>query len=230
MSRVNAIVLAAGSGKRMGSEIPKQYLPLNGKPVMVYSLESFAKSSVDGIILVVAPGDVEFCQKEIVEKYHITKVVSIVEGGAERYDSVYRGSLTSESDIVLVHDSARAFVSQKVIEEAIEGAEHYDACVVAVPSKDTVKIATPDGFVESTPRRELVWDVQTPQAFSYSLLRGAYEKMMADSAQEGITDDAMVVERMTDVPVRLVQGDYNNIKITTPEDLVLGEKILSNNS
>ena len=230
MSRVNAIVLAAGSGKRMDSDIPKQYLLLNGKPVMVYSLESFAKSSVDGIILVVAPGDVEFCQKEIVEKYHIAKVVSIVEGGAERYDSVYRGLLASESDIVLVHDSARAFVSQKVIEGAIDGARRYNACVVAVPSKDTVKIATPGGFVESTPRRELVWNVQTPQAFSYSLLRGAYEKMMADSAQEGITDDAMVVERMTDVPVRLVQGDYNNIKITTPEDLVLGEKILSNNS
>ncbi len=230
MNRVNAVVLAAGSGRRMGSKIPKQYMSLCGKPVMVYSLEKFENSPVDGIVLVVAPGEVEYCQKEIVEKYHISKVVAIVEGGAERYDSVYRGLMAAESDIVLIHDSARAFVSEEIIRRAIEGTRQYNACVIAVPSKDTVKIATAEGFVESTPRREQVWNIQTPQGFSYPLLKDAYERMMADHIQDGITDDAMVIERMTNVPVRLIEGDYNNIKITTPEDLILGEKILSNNS
>lgn len=228
MNQVNAIVLAAGSGKRMGSEKPKQYMNLCGKPLMVYALERFAESSVSGIVLVVAPGEVEYCQNEIVKKYGIKKVIAIVEGGSERYDSVYRGLQAAASEYVLVHDAARAFVSAEVIERAIEGAVKYQACVMGVPVKDTIKIADADGFVSKTPKRSTVWAIQTPQSFSYPLLRKAYEKMICAKLEEGITDDAMVVERMLNAPVRILMGDYNNIKITTPDDMLMGEKILSN--
>lgn len=228
MNRVNAIVLAAGSGRRMGSEKPKQYMELCEKPLMVYALERFAQSSVDGIVLVVASGEVEYCRNEIIKKYGIKKVTAIVEGGCERYDSVYRGLQVAESEYVLVHDAARAFVSTEVIERAIEGAFKYQACVMGVPAKDTIKIANEEGFVSKTPERNVVWAIQTPQSFSYPLLKEAYEKMMLTKAQAGITDDAMVVERMLNVPVKILMGDYTNIKITTPDDMLLGEKILSN--
>ncbi|MDD6195182.1 MAG: 2-C-methyl-D-erythritol 4-phosphate cytidylyltransferase [Lachnospiraceae bacterium] len=227
MERINAIVLAAGSGKRMGSEVPKQYLPLGGKPVMVYSLEAFDKSAVEGIVLVVAPGEVEYCRREIVEKYHIHKVIAIVEGGAERYDSVYQGLLATECDYVLIHDCARAFLTQDVIARAIESVIAYKACVVGVPVKDTIKIADRDGYVVDTPKRSLVWSVQTPQCFAYDIVLEAYNKLQS-ADKTGVTDDAMVVERMLHVPVKLIEGNYDNIKVTTPEDLVLGEQILSN--
>ena len=126
MKEINAIVLAAGAGKRMGADVPKQYLPLAGKPVMVYSLEAFEQSNVNGIVLVVAPGEVDYVKQEIVEKYHISKVVAIVEGGAERYDSVYRGLLAAESDYVLIHDCARAFLTQDIIARAMDSVIKYN--------------------------------------------------------------------------------------------------------
>lgn len=225
MDKVSAIVLAAGMGKRMGASVPKQYLPLCGKPVMVYCLEAFERSVVDDIILVVSAGEEEFCRKQIVEKYQITKVSRIVSGGDERYDSVYCGLCACSCDYVLIHDAARAFLTEKIIEDAVEGAKKYKACVVGVPSKDTVKIANEEGYVAQTPERSLVWNIQTPQAFSYPLVYDAYKKLQ-DGDKQGITDDAMVVERMSAVPVRLIMGSYDNIKVTTPEDLVVGERIL----
>ena len=227
MKEINAIVLAAGSGRRMGADVPKQYLPLAGKPVMVHSLETFEKSPVKGIVLVVAPGEVEYCRREIVEKYHISKVISIVEGGEERYDSVYRGLKAALCDYVLIHDSARAFLTEDIIERAIVSVEQYKACVVGMPVKDTIKISDRDGYVADTPDRSLMWSVQTPQCFAYDVILEAYEKLQ-HTDKTGVTDDAMVVEQMLHIPVKLIEGSYDNIKVTTPEDLVLGEQILSN--
>lgn len=227
MKEINAIVLAAGSGRRMGADVPKQYLPLAGKPVMVHSLETFEKSPVKGIVLVVAPGEVEYCRREIVEKYHISKVIAIVEGGEERYDSVYRGLKAALCDYVLIHDSARAFLTGDIIERALVSVEQYKACVVGMPVKDTIKISDRDGYVADTPDRSLMWSVQTPQCFAYDVILEAYEKLQ-HTDKTGVTDDAMVVEQMLHIPVKLIEGSYDNIKVTTPEDLVLGEQILSN--
>lgn len=227
MEETNAIVLAAGAGKRMGADVPKQYLPLAGKPVMVYSLEAFEQSNVNGIVLVVAPGEVDYVKQEIVEKYHISKVVAIVEGGAERYDSVYRGLLAAESDYVLIHDCARAFLTQDIIARAMDSVIKYKACVVGMPVKDTIKLADEENYVASTPKRSLVWSVQTPQCFAYDLVLKAYEQLQL-SDKTDVTDDAMVVEQMLHIPVKLIEGSYDNIKVTTPEDLTLGEQILNN--
>lgn len=227
MHKINAIVLAAGAGKRMGAAVPKQYLPLAGKPLMVYALEAFQASAVNEIVLVVNAGEVEFCKKEIVGKYGLTKVTSVIEGGNERYDSVYRGLQASVCDYVMIHDSARAFVTADVIARAMEAVLECDACVVGVPSKDTIKLADEHGMVAHTPKRDKVWVIQTPQCFSYPLILSAYEKLFENQVM-GVTDDAMVVEMMTETPVRLVQGDYENIKITTSEDLLIGERILAN--
>lgn len=226
--KVVAIVLAAGAGKRMGAKMPKQYIPMKGKPVMAYALEAFEVSAVDGIVLVVAPGEASYCKNEIVDKYHMHKVEAIVEGGNERYDSVYAGLQATQADYVLIHDSARAFVSQEVIARSIASVKEFGACVVGVPSKDTVKIATQETFVAETPKRDLVWSVQTPQCFRLPLIKEAYEKMYAKNVS-GLTDDSMVVEQMLGLPVKLVMGDYENIKVTTPDDLLLGEKILEKN-
>ena len=223
-----AIVLAAGSGKRMNSQVHKQYLIIQDRPVLYYSLKEFEDSAVDEIVLVVGKGEEEFCRREIVDKYGISKVKAIVEGGKERYHSVFEGlKQTSDADYVLIHDGARPFVNQDIIRRCMQEVQKYQACVVGMPVKDTIKVAGADGFAQSTPDRSRLWQVQTPQAFSYPLVRGAYDRLMADEAlQKGITDDAMVVEHLTGTPVRLVEGSYENLKVTTPEDLVLAEALL----
>ncbi len=222
---VSAIVLAAGSGKRMGGDRPKQYLPLLNRPVIYYALHEFEMSPVDEIILVVAPGEIPYCKEEIVERFGFTKITSIVEGGAERYLSVFEGLKAVQGEHVLIHDGARAFLTQEIIERAIQASYEHGAAVIGMPSKDTVKIAGEDGFVLSTPRRDLVWNVQTPQAFRTDLIYDAYERLIQDGISTA-TDDAMVLELMTDHPVKLVEGSYENVKITTKDDLLLGEKIL----
>lgn len=222
--KTTAIVLAAGSGKRMNSKVHKQYLLLKGKPVLYYSLKAFEDSRIDDVILVVGAGDIDFCCKEIVEQYGFKKVRAIVEGGKERYHSVYEGlKAAGEIDYVLIHDGARPFVSQPIIERTLEAVCEYKACVVGMPVKDTIKIVDEDTFAKETPNRSMVWMVQTPQAFSYPLIYDAYTRMLADE-DAAITDDAMVVERMTDYKVKLIEGSYENIKITTPEDLDVAEK------
>ncbi len=211
----------------MGTDTPKQYLPLGGKPLMVHSLEAFAASRVDGIVLVVAPGEIDYCQSEIVDKYNIEKIVAIVEGGAERYNSVYRGLSAATARKVLIHDGARPFITVELINQYIDLLDSEPAIIAAVPAKDTVKLADPSGIVINTPDRRSVWQVQTPQCFHYDLVRDAYERII-NQGLDNITDDAMVVEAATDAPVRLVMASYDNIKITTPEDLILGEQILRN--
>ena len=166
-----AIVLAAGSGKRMNSKVHKQYLIIQDRPVLYYSLKAFEDSAVDEIVLVVGKGEEEFCRKEIVDKYGISKVKSIVEGGKERYHSVFEGlKQTSDADYVLIHDGARPFVNQDIIRRCMQEVQKYQACVVGMPVKDTIKIADEEGWVDATPRRDLVWGIQTPQSFCYTLI------------------------------------------------------------
>ncbi len=227
MSVFSAIVLAGGSGKRMGGAVKKQYMELLGKPLIFYALDAFEKSSVDEIVLVTTPTDVEYCKKEIVERFGFQKVKAVVPGGAQRYDSVYEGLKAASGDYVLIHDGARAFVTPEIIRRSMEAVVQYDACVVGMPSKDTVKIASAEGFVASTPSRESVWVIQTPQTFAMELVRSSYEKVLGEHIP-GITDDAMVVELATDRKVKLIEGSYENIKVTTPEDLTIGEEILKN--
>lgn len=230
--RTAAIVLAAGSGKRMGSNIKKQYMLIGDKPVVYYSLKALQESFVDEIVLVVSPGDVSYCKKEIVEKYGFDKVRSIVEGGKERYHSVLRGlSALTFCDYVFIHDGARPMLTVEILERLYSCVKEHGACVAGMPVKDTIKIADRNHNVVSTPDRRLVFMVQTPQVFEYHLIKNAYDKLV-ENEQEllengiAITDDAMVVETFTGHGVKLVEGSYENIKITTPEDISIAEKFL----
>lgn len=220
---MTAIILAAGQGKRMQSSIPKQYLHIMGKPILFYTIEQFERSFIDDIILVVGKDETEYCKKEIVEKYQFKKVSAIVEGGRERYHSVYKGLMAAEtSDYVFIHDGARPFVDQQILQRIRESVQKSNACVAGMPVKDTIKIVDENGQVTTTPNRKYVWAVQTPQAFSYDLIKKAYE-MIIEKEDKTITDDAMVVEKTMGYPVVLVEGSYRNIKITTPEDILIAE-------
>ena len=221
-----AIVLAAGSGKRMNPKVHKQYLIIQNRPVLYYSLKAFEDSAVDEIVLVVGKGEEEFCRKEIVDKYGISKVKAIVEGGKERYHSVFEGlKQTSDADYVLIHDGARPFVNQDIIRRCMQEVQKYQACVVGMPVKDTIKIADEEGYAKQTPDRKNVWMIQTPQTFSYALIYEAYEEMLK-TEDTAITDDAMVLERIKGKKSKLIEGSYRNIKITTPEDLLIANVYL----
>ena len=223
-----AIVLAAGRGSRMHSDVAKQYLLIKGKPVIWYSLSEFERCPfIDEIVLVTGTDEIEYCRAEIVEKYGFRKVKRIVAGGKERCHSVRQGILAAgECDYLYIHDGARPFVSQEILGRARDAVCADRACVVGMPVKDTIKLSDDDGFCAETPDRSHLWQIQTPQVFSAELIRRAYEDLM-EAVDKGtalqVTDDAMVVEAMTNVKVRLVSGDYSNIKITTPEDLKLAE-------
>lgn len=224
--KYTAIVLAAGSGKRMNSKVHKQYLIIQDRPVLYYSLKAFEDSAVDEIVLVVGKGEEKFCRKEIVDKYGISKVKAIVEGGKERYHSVFEGlKQTSDADYVLIHDGARPFVNQDIIRRCMQEVQKYQACVVGMPVKDTIKIADEEGYAKQTPDRKNVWMIQTPQTFSYALIYEAYEEMLK-TEDTAITDDAMVLERIKGKKSKLIEGSYRNIKITTPEDLLIANAYL----
>lgn len=231
MERTAAVILAAGKGSRMGSPVHKQYLELLGKPLLYYALHAFENSSVDQIVLVTCPGEVGYCQKEIVEKYGFTKVAAVRPGGKERYHSVYEGlKAVKDCGYVLIHDGARPCVTREIIDAASEGARKYGACVVGMPVKDTVKVSDENEFAAMTPDRSSLWLIQTPQAFEYGLVLGAYEKLMSSGlSKERITDDAMVVETMTQERVKLIRGNYANIKVTTPEDMEIAGVLIKKN-
>ena len=225
--KCTAIVLAAGQGKRMNSKVQKQFLLLKGKPLLYYSLACFQKSrEIDDIIIVTGKESIEFCKKEIVELYGFTKVRTVTAGGKERYDSVYAGLCACEdTDYVFIHDGARPFVTEVMIQRVKTAAVEYQACTVGMPSKDTTKIADKNNMVSETPERSRVWMIQTPQAFGYDLLKKAHDRARQGD-MSGVTDDAMVVETYTDRKIKLVEGSYENIKITTPEDIFIAEKFL----
>ncbi len=223
--KVTAIVLAAGRGSRMNSDIPKQYLSLLGKPVLFYSLQAFEKSSVDEIVLVVGSGEQEYC-RELITKYCFKKVLKIVEGGSERYFSVHHGLLAAEeAEYVLIHDGARPLISTEVINQAIDRVKETGACVVGMPVKDTIQLVDDNGVISSTPERRLTWIAQTPQCFSYELALASYNKAV-ESGDSTITDDAMVVQRYGNVRAVMLEGGYENIKVTTPEDIAVAELFL----
>lgn len=231
-----AIVLSAGQGKRMGTSVQKQYIELQGKPIIYYTLSVFQKSEIiDDIILVVGKDQLKYVQEEIVRKYHFTKVKTVVEGGHERYASVWQGLKAREYDkyyeniqdgYVFIHDGARPFVDEEMLERAYDTVRKYKACVAGVPSKDTIKLINEEQFAVTTPEREYVWAVQTPQVFEKTLIFEAYARLMEEECVH-VTDDAMVVEQMMCLPVKLFEGSYENIKITTPEDLDIARIFLS---
>ncbi len=224
--KVTAIVLAAGKGNRMHSEIQKQYMTLLDRPVITYALEAFEKSPVDEVVLVVAPGEVEYAQKNILDQYNYKKVTQIITGGAERYHSVYEALCAiTEEGYVLIHDGARAFITPELITFCIEQVKKDKSCVMGMPVKDTIKIVDEDRYAVSTPPRSSMWQIQTPQCFVTREIREAYQKMM-EAGDESVTDDGMVMETYGIRGVRMIKGSYENMKITTPEDMLLGEAIL----
>lgn len=260
--RVTAILLAAGRGTRMGSGIRKQFMELAGRPVLSWSLNVLALSPIVTEIVLVIPAGGGANKSAEEEQEHIrrlfidplpeaaaAKVRALVPGGAERYNSVYNGleAIQWPCDYVFIHDGARPLITEEMLEKLFRAVQEYKAVVAASPSKDTVKITDDSGFVQSTPDRSRVWNIQTPQCFEYELVKSSYEKIIgaasdtasaaafADFAGAGhqnsqtprkITDDAMVVEYASDTKVRPVDTGYQNIKITTPEDLLVAEVFL----
>ena len=220
-----AIVLSAGTGSRMGSSVPKQYLPLLDRPVIYYSLKAFEDSPyIDEILLVAGADDLSYVKEEIVDKYGFTKVTVILAGGKERYFSVANAlkNLEGKDGYVMIHDGARPMLTEEIIGRLYEGVCTYEAVCAAVPVKDTIKIVDEEGFAVRTPDRKTVYAVQTPQVFSLPLITGAYGELLQNPGtyrNVTVTDDAMVVECVYGKRVKMLQGSYENIKITTPEDM-----------
>ncbi|MBU3098157.1 MULTISPECIES: 2-C-methyl-D-erythritol 4-phosphate cytidylyltransferase [Clostridium] len=225
MGRNCAIILAAGKGKRMGKSINKQYLNIKGYPILYYTLEAFSKSNfIDEIIVVAAEDEVEYCNEQIIEKYNFSKVKNVVSGGKERQYSVLNGlKAVANCEIVLIHDGARPFVNEDIIRNAIIYADLYGAAACGVQPKDTIKIKDSSGFSIKTLKREMLFCVQTPQAFRYNLILKCHEKISLEGIK--VTDDTMVVEQYGN-KVYLYEGSYDNIKVTTPEDLDIATQIL----
>lgn len=221
----SVIIPAAGQGRRMNSTINKQYLTLNEKPILAYTLDVFEKCSmINEIVLVINKDEFKICEQQVLKPYHYTKV-QLVEGGDTRQQSVYAGlkAVNSKADIVMVHDGARPIIQESVIIKSIYETMEHQATVVGVPAKNTIKVINASGFVEYTPNRDYLIEIQTPQTFEHQLLRRAHE----NAIEEGVegTDDAFLVERLS-CPVKIVVGQYTNIKITTPEDLIIAESII----
>ena len=240
MKKTAAIILAAGKGSRMGSDKPKQYIEIGDYPLVYYSLRTFQDSFVDEIVLVCGEDEREYCSSDIVEKYGFSKVKVVTAGGRERYHSVYNGlkalrcvaegNSCEPCDIVFIHDAARPFVNEDILKRSYDTAVAEHAAAVAVPAKDTIKLADADGYVSETIQRDLAWQMQTPQTFDFYEIYNAYGKLMVSEQEvldKGVivTDDAMVLELFSDRKVKLVMGDYRNIKVTTPDDLFLAKCI-----
>jgi len=226
MRNVTAIVPAAGLGRRAGGDVPKQFLPLRGIPLLTRTLLALTRSGlVDTLVLVVPPGAEDWCRQHILAPYPLPPIIEILPGGAERQESVFRGlqRVTAETRLVVIHDAVRPFVAAELLRRTIEAARNFRAAVAAVPAVETVKVVE-SGFVRETPSRDRLWIAQTPQAFEGDLIHEAYRRAAVDGFQG--TDDAMLVERLG-VPIKVVSSYSENIKITTAEDLERAEQILS---
>ncbi len=227
---VSAIIAAAGQGKRMKSNVNKQYLNLGHMPILAHTLKAFLEcKSIDEIIIIVGRDEVEGCKKDIVEKYYSHDRIKIVRGGKERQESIYNGleAIDDRSDIIITHDGARPFVTKEIINTSIEEAIDIKAVGAGVPVKDTIKIVNDDKFISNTPDRKRLWSMQTPQTFMKEILLEAHRNAIKEDYLG--TDDCVLVERIG-YPVKMIMGSYENIKITTPEDLIIGEAILKNRS
>lgn len=222
----SAIILAAGKGRRMESRVNKVYIDLNGKKAIVRTLETFQENPlINEIILVVNKNDIEYCKSEVINFTQFTKIKKIVQGGAARQDSVRNGlkEISEQAEIVLVHDGARVMVSHDIIERSIEGAISYGAISTGMPVKDTIKVTDKNGFVINTPERNTLWAVQTPQAFKRDIILEAHRR--AEELAIEATDDAMLVESLG-YKLKLIEGSYENIKLTTPEDVVIARALI----
>lgn len=218
------IVLAAGKGKRMKAGKNKQFIELEGKPVIIHTLSVFEADPWCSEIKLVINEKEKDIFKELLHQYPVQKIKEMVIGGGERQDSVYNGLTSFQSaEIVLVHDGARPFISQEVIHNLVEKASKEGAAIVGVPVKDTIKRVSKAGVVEETVERSSLWSIQTPQAFRYPILKEAHEKAKTENYLG--TDEASLVERIQ-VPVHIVEGEYENFKLTTPEDLILAKAFL----
>lgn len=224
--KVCAIVAAAGQGKRLGTQIPKPFVMLNNYPIIYYSLNVLSESEViDYILVIVAKDRVVYCQQEVVEKYKFSKIYNVIEGGEHRQDSIYNGlkKVLPDTDLILIHDGARPFVTHQLIERTIAEAKEIGAAIVGVPPVDTIKSINDEQWVGETLDRDKLVMIQTPQVFRYTLLKDAYEKAYQENFYA--TDDALLVKRIGG-KIKLVDGDYENIKITVPYDLLVAEAIL----
>ena len=221
----SVVIVSAGRGSRMKADINKQFLKLQNKEVIVHTIDKFYNNeNIGEIIVVVREDEAEFFKINIIEKYGY-KNIKIAFGGSERQDSVYNGlkMVDENCKIVLIHDGARPFVNNETIDSAIESAKENKCVIVGVPVKDTIKVIDENNNVCDTPDRSTLWSIQTPQVFDYSLIMKAHEKAREDNYYG--TDDSMLMEYFGQ-KVKVVEGSYNNIKITTPEDLKIGEEIL----
>jgi 2-C-methyl-D-erythritol 4-phosphate cytidylyltransferase len=230
MSKVTALIPAAGMGRRMGKAVAKQFLPLGDKPMLAHTLLVFQRApEIDEIIPILSGEDMELCLRDVIEQYHITKVKTLVVGGKERQDSVANGlqKVGKDSSIVLVHDGVRPFVTNEMIKGSIDRAKKGECIAVGVPIKDTIKEVDDKRIVRRTLERNMLWAIQTPQTFPIKILRHAYEESYKNRTYG--TDDATLVERAGGT-VHVLMGSYDNIKITTPEDLILAEEILKRRS
>ena len=226
MSKVTVLIPAAGMGKRMGKAVAKQFLPLGDRPMLAHTLLTFQRmSEIDEIIPILSQEDMDICLRDVIERFHITKVKTLVAGGKERQDSVNNGlqKIDADTSVVLVHDGVRPFVTQAIIKECIELARKGECVTAGVPLKDTIKEVDENGIVRKTLERSRLWAIQTPQAFPAALLKKVHEE--AHKRKLFGTDDATLAEK-AGIKVRVIMGSYENVKITTPEDLILAEEIL----
>jgi len=213
----------------MGGDVLKQYMCIGEIPILARTLMGFQNSRhIDSIIIVTGKNDITFCKKEIVEKFDIKKVSHIIEGGKERQESVFKGLkiLNNDTDIVLIHDGVRPFIKENYIEKIIKDTLKFGSCILGVKVKDTIKICDEKDIIQSTPERKYLWIAQTPQAFKYNIIMSAHKKAFEDGFIG--TDDSMLVERIGH-KVKITEGDYDNIKITTSEDLFFGKAIIEKN-
>lgn len=220
------IIVAAGTGSRMKVNINKQFIKLNDKEIITYTIEKFYNNkNINDIVIVVKEDEAEFFKKEILDKYSFNNI-KIAYGGKERQDSVYNGIkvLDKNCKYVLVHDGARPFVNEDIINRSLEEVQKYKSVVVGVPVKDTIKVVNNNNDIVDTPNRSTLWSVQTPQTFDYNVIKRAYEDAFNNNFYG--TDDAMLVERIG-YTVKMIYGSYNNIKVTTPEDIDMGIQILN---
>jgi len=230
-----AVVLAGGKGKRMNAGMAKQYIEVCDKPILYYSLKAFEDSIIDEIVLVCGKGEADYCRREIIEKYGLKKITAIVEGGKERYHSVYNGlSAIKECKYVFIHDGARPFINNDILQSLYDTVKESGSAIAAMPVKDTIKIVDNDGYIIDTPDRKSLWLMQTPQVFSFDEIKAAYEILIRDEekvVESGIqiTDDAMVMENFGSLNVKICMAEYTNIKITTPEDIKVAEAFLKTN-
>ena len=225
---VSVVIVAAGSGSRMGSEIPKQFLEVSGKPILAYTIDKFdSLESVNEIVVVTRSDSIVLCG-DIVKQYEYKKVKTIIEGGATRQESVYKGlcALGEDSQYVLIHDGARPLISSDAIDRCISSVIKNNACAVGVPLVDTIKYSDTGEYITKTVDRSRLWSIQTPQAFEKELIINYHKKAIEDNFSA--TDDCMLLEHYGE-KIALVEGEYENIKITSPIDIFVMEGIINEN-